>query len=90
MPAPLSRRKATTRWTRVQMALDLGALVGRKQAVDVGRQPIDRALTLTHFVAPTGLSSSCFFNASKSIRRPREMRDITVPMGTLSILAISA
>ena len=88
----------------IQVTVDIGVLVGGEQPVNVGGQALDRALTVAHhqldtshtqrtayFATGTGLPSSCFFvSAWKSSRRPREMRDITVPMGTSSIFAISA
>ena len=55
-----------------------------EQVVDIGSERLTDAATLAHAVALV------FRSRSNSIRRPREMRDITVPIGTSSMRAISA
>ena len=60
------------------------ALLGLEEIVGVRRQRFTDPATFAHAVALV------FRNWSSNIRRPREMRDITVPIGTSSIFAISA
>ena len=69
---------------RGQVTLDAAAFSGLEKIVGVGRERFTDPATLTHAVALV------FRNWSSNSRRPREMRDITVPIGTSSIFAISA
>src|SRR6185436_18976786 len=97
-------RDDATRRAGVEVALHLSALrigegsigILRQQVADAAAVRFHRWLPALFAVtgttgtdaAPDGAVPEDSF--SKSIRRPREMRDITVPMGTLSISAISA
>src|SRR5204862_8239268 len=80
-------------WTRIQVPLHLDALLGGKRAVRVLREQIANAATGGLHRRPPAASAATGAGAasfSYSSRRPREMRDITVPIGTLNISAISA
>ena len=58
--------------------------IGWKQVVGIGSQRLTDEATLAHAVFLVRR------NWSSSMRRPREIRDITVPIGTSSVRAISA
>ena len=91
-PAFLAGNDAARR-TRVQMALDFSMFGSRKGPIRVLSEKITNAATggfhrrTPAASAGTGAAGDSF---SYSIRRPREMRDITVPIGTFNISAISA
>src|SRR5207244_2722942 len=77
-----------------KMPLDVGAFSLRQRAIGVlGQQIADAATVRLHRwppAAPAATGAAGADRRSKSVRRPREMRDITVPIGTFNISAISA
>ena len=84
----------TARRARLEVTTDLGALGLGEIAVGVPREQVAdaAAIRLHRRPAATGAFSdvSEAVSRSNSIRRPREIRDITVPMGMPNISAISA
>ncbi len=87
---PLAARRAAP-----DVGIDRRAFGGRRLAIDVGRQEWLEVSALTHGDHTTSAfclrsPAGCADNRSYNMRRPREILDITVPMGTLSTWAISA
>ena len=90
----LRRDPRMTRRADVQVLVNDPAIRVRQLAVDVRRdEGVDRS-TIRHFfggpypsTTPTGRR---WFNRWNSKRRPREIRDMTVPIGIDNIPAISA
>ena len=77
-----------------EMRLDAAPLLRRELPIDVGGETSGDPATVVHAVDDTGTfpgpSDLIRFTAFRSMRRPREMRDITVPIGISSMRAISA
>ena len=92
--AALLAGDGSTGRTRVEMTLHLGAVGLRQRPVRILREEVaDPAAVRLHRRLPAtsaGTGAAGADSRSNSRRRPREMRDITVPIGTLNISAISA
>ena len=91
-PAFLAGNDAAGR-TRFEVTPDFSLLRGGKRAIGVLREKITNAATGRFHRRPPATSAgtdAAGDSFSYSMRRPREMRDITVPIGTFNISAISA
>jgi len=81
------------RWARFEVTLNFSLFRGGQRAVGVLREKIANAATGGFHRRPPAASAgtdAAGDSFSYSMRRPREMRDITVPIGTFNISAISA
>ena len=87
-------RNRSTRGARVEVPLHLGTLSLWQRSVSILGQLVANSTAVRFHRRPPATSARTGATGvdrrSNNSRRPREMRDITVPIGTLNISAISA